>query len=471
MDLLNSQGEVKDIEAFLDNILDVFSDGIYITDAKGKTIKVNRTYEQLTGLKKENLLGRRVHDLTQEGVFDVALNPVVVKTGKSQTSVQKTKVGRKVILNGHPVFDSKGKVAYVVTYVRDVTVLSQLKEQISSQAELIEKYHQEINYLFSKNLHNNAIIESPKMVELMQLLKRIASTDTTVLILGETGVGKDVFARKIHEHSLRKGEPFFKINCATIPENLIESELFGYESGAFSGASAKGKPGYFEMADKGTLFLDEIGELPLPMQSKLLRVLQDQEVMRIGSTKVKKVDVRFIAATNRDLDAAAKDGSFRSDLYYRLRVAVLDLPPLRERKEEIKPLLDYFLDKYNHKYKKRLKLTTEVKQFLQNYKWPGNVREVENLIQGLVVTQEKETLDVTDLPNYLLVNQDSTNDRSFIPTSVNIGDKTLNEVMADLEKDLLKKALEIHGSVPNVAKAFHADRSTIFRKMKKYMLI
>nr|WP_315988519.1 sigma 54-interacting transcriptional regulator [Desulforamulus aquiferis] len=316
---------------------------MYISDAKGKTIKVNSTYEKLTGLKKENLLGRLVHDLTKEGVYDTALNPIVVKTGKPQTSVQKTKEGRKVILNGYPVFDQNGKVAYVVTYVRDVTVLSQLKEQISSQAELIEKYHQEIHYLFSKKHKNeNTIIESPKMIKLMQLLQRIAATDTTVLILGETGVGKDVFARKIHEHSQRKEEPFFKINCATIPENLIESELFGYDPGAFSGANAKGKPGYFEMADKGTLFLDEIGELPLAMQAKLLRVLQDQEVMRIGSTKVKKVDVRFIAATNRNLDEASKNGTFRSDLYYRLRVAVLDLPPLRERKEEITPLVQYF---------------------------------------------------------------------------------------------------------------------------------
>lgn len=426
-------------------------------------------YEKLTGLKREELVGRLVTDLKNEGVYDTILNPSVVETGKPQTSVQINKKGRKLVLNAHPVFDQHGNVAYVVTYARDVTVLSQLKDQISSQDELIRKYHQEAQYLRARG-NTNVIIENPKMVKLIELLKRVAQTDTTVLILGETGVGKDVFARKIHEYSQRLDEPFFKINCATIPENLIESELFGYEPGAFSGASTKGKPGYFEMANKGTLFLDEIGELPVAMQAKLLRVLQDQEVMRIGSTKVKKVDVRFIAATNRNLEEAIKEGSFRSDLYYRLRVAVLDLPPLRERKEEILPLIDYFLEKFNTKYKKRVTLSPGVSKLLENYKWPGNVREMENLIQSLIVTQDKEVIDVTDIPNYLLT-QDENTDSLFLPTAVNIGDQTLGDIVNKVEKDLLKKAMDMHGNIPTVAKVLNVDRSTIFRKLKKYSLI
>lgn len=450
-------------------ILDVFYDGVYITDSIGKSIWVNSMYEKLTGLKKEELLGRLVQDLKKDGIFDIILNPSVVKTGKPQTTVQNNKLGRKIVLNGHPVFDPDGHVAYVVTYARDVTVLSQLKEQISSQAELIEKYHQEAHYLRSTGFSSNIIIKSPKMVKLMQLLKRIAETDTTVLILGETGVGKDVFARKIQEMSPRNDAPFFKVNCATIPENLIESELFGYDPGAFSGASVKGKPGYFEVADKGTLFLDEIGDLPLTMQSKLLRVLQDQEVLRIGSTKVKKIDVRFIAATNRNLEDAVKEGSFRRDLYYRLRVTVLDLPPLRERKEEIIPLIDIFFDKFNTKYKKTIAFSEKAKQFLQDYKWPGNVREMENLIQGLVVTREKELLDVTDLPNYLL---DSENDDKYLLSmSDDTGERSLKEMMDQVEKDLLKKALDTHGSISKVANILKVDRTTIFRKFKKYNII
>ncbi|MTI81619.1 MAG: PAS domain S-box protein [Firmicutes bacterium] len=467
-----AQSYVTDnIEKFFDDILDVFHDGIYITDASGKTLKVNNTYEKLTGLKREELIGRNVLDLEKEGVYSIALNPKVVKTSTSQTSIQTTKANRKVVLNSHPVFDQGGNVAYVVTYVRDITVLSKLKDQVFSQGKLIEKYHHEAQYLRNKNLQNkNTIIQSPKMSRLMELLKRIAQTDTTALIMGETGVGKDVFAKEIHEHSDRNEKPFLKINCATIPETLIESELFGYAPGAFSGANTKGKPGYFEMADNGTLFLDEIGELPLQMQAKLLRVLQDQEVMRVGSTKVKKIDVRFIAATNRNLDQAIKQGTFRSDLYYRLHVAVLNLPPLRERREEIEPLVNHFLNKFNTKYKKNMSFSQKALDLMHNYSWPGNVREVENLIQGIVVTRDKEFLDVEDLPIYI-TNNDNNNDSDFISSLSNIGNRTLKDIMDEAEKNILAKALDKHGSIPKVAKAFNVDRSTIFRKLKKYSLI
>lgn len=463
----NYQTNLQRLGIYFDKILDIFYDGIYITDASGNTIFVNKRYEKLMGLKKEELLGHNVLDLEEEGIFNSPLNPLVVKSGKPHTSVQINKAGRKAVINGHPVFDEDGKVAYVVTYVRDVTVLSQLKDEISAQKDLIQKYYQEAQHLRTKHFgQTNIIIKSPKMLKLMDLLRRIAPTDTTVLILGETGVGKDVFVKKIHEFSPRKNEPFFKINCATIPENLIESELFGYDPGAFSGASAKGKPGYFELADKGTLFLDEIGELPLSMQAKLLRVLQDQEVLRIGSTKVKKVDVRFIAATNRNLNLAIKEGLFRSDLYYRLHVATLEIPPLRERIEEIIALIDYFLGKYNTKYKKKIVFTQEAKQLLKNYKWPGNVREMENLIQGLVVTADKEVLQAYDLPGYLLINQDG------IQTDpMNIGEKSLNEIISQFEKSVLENALNKHGKVSSLAKMFQVDHSTIFRKLKKYGLI
>ena len=463
----------KKLEDFFDNILEVFYDGIYITDSSGKTIKVNNMYERLTGLKREDLLGKLVTDLEKEGVFNKPLNPIIVKTGKPETSVQVNKTGRKVVINGYPVFDEDGSVAYVVTLVRDVTVLSQLKEQISSQTDLIERYLQEAQYLRTNHLHmhNNVVIESPKMVHLMQLLKRIAATDTTVLLLGETGVGKDVFAEKIHEHSLRKEQSFFKINCATIPENLIESELFGYEAGAFSGASAKGKPGYFELADEGTLFLDEIGELPLPMQAKLLRVLQDQEIMRIGSTKVKKVNVRFIAATNRNLEQAVKEGSFRSDLYYRLRVAVLDIPPLRERTEEIVPLLRYFLDKFNTRYKKKITLSPEAAQIMQQYKWPGNVREMENLIQGLIVTLDKDVLEAADLPGYINSGDNHRREISYQDNSYAIGEQSISEMVDNFERELLEKGLEKYKRVSDLAKLFKVDRSTIYRKLKKHSLL
>ena len=302
--------------------------------------------------------------------------------------------------------------------------------------------------------------ESQEMILLMNSLKMIAKTDATVLLLGETGVGKDVIARKIHESSLRYNQPFFKVDCTSIPQNLVESELFGYEAGAFSGANTKGKPGFFEMADGGTLFLDEVGELPFPIQAKLLRVLQDQEIIRVGSTKVKKVDARFIAATNRNLEEAVKEGTFRSDLFYRLRVAVLEIPPLRQRVMDILPLANCFIETFNTKYKKNVTLSQDVEKVFENYQWPGNIREIENLIQSLVVTRDKELIEVADLPN------------NMVPSAVHVLDnKSLNDIMADIEKEILQKAFQSYGSIAEVAKVFKVNRTTIFRKLKKYSLI
>ncbi len=457
------------IQKYFDNLLEILPDGIYITDAHGKTLMVNSLYEKLTGLKKENIIGRLVTELVEEEVYNVALNPAVVETGQAQTTIQVTKAGRRVLLNGHPIFDKKGNVAFVITFVRDVTLLTQLNEQLRNQAELIKKYQQEADALRNKGYNKNIVIESPKMVELMKLLKKVAKTDTTVLILGETGVGKDVFAREIHENSSRRSGPFFKINCATIPENLIESELFGYEAGAFSGAGSKGKPGYFELADKGTLFLDELGELPLAMQAKLLRVLQDQEILRVGSTKVRKVDVRIIAATNRNLLKSVEEGRFRSDLYYRLYVAVLDLPPLRERREDILPLVDYFLNKFNVKYRKNVFFTDAARKVLQNYSWPGNVRQIENMILGLIVTQDKERLDADDLP--IQVRQCEQRVNAQLP-ACSIEGKSLKDFMSEVEINLLKQTMTANNhNIPKAAKALSIDRSTMFRKLKKYKLI
>jgi len=450
-----------DLVTFFDDLLDVLSDGIYISNASGKTLKVNRQYEQLTGLNREELIGKYVTDLQAEGNYDVVLNPDIVRTGEAKTTVQITKVGRTVILDGYPIFDKTGKVALVVTFVRDVTVLSRMKEQLDKQKMLIDSYQQGANYCSPKKGSQCMFVtESQEMILLMNSLKRIAPTDATVLLLGETGVGKDVIARKIHENSLRCNHPFFKVDCTSIPNSLVESELFGYEAGAFSGANTKGKSGYFEMADGGTLFLDEVGELPFPIQAKLLRVLQDQEIIRVGSTKVKKVNARFIAATNRNLEEAVKEGTFRSDLFYRLRVAVIEVPPLRERVEDILPLTNCFIETFNRKYNKNISLSQDVEKVFKNYQWPGNIREIENLIQSLVVTREKELIEVTDLPNAML------------SAAVHVlENKSLNDIMADIEKEILQKAFHAYGSIAEVAKVFKVDRTTIFRKLKKYSLI
>lgn len=450
------------IEAFCDGILDVLSDGVYISDHNGITLKINAMYEQLTGLKKEEVIGKHVMDLVREGKYDVVLNPEIVKTKKPQTSVQITKIGKKVILSGHPVFDKSGQVAMVVTFVRDVTLLSQLQDQMGYQQELLDRFRSEAHYISNKGVaHSYAEVESPNMLKLIGLMDILAKSDATVLLLGETGVGKGVAARRIHEKSLRGRQPFFKVDCTTIPENLIESELFGYEAGAFSGAQAKGKAGLLEMADKGTLFLDEIGELSMTAQTKLLRAIQDQEIMRVGSTKVSRVDVRFIAATNRDLQQAVEQGTFRRDLYYRLKVGVLEIPALRERKQDIMPLVNRFLELFNHKYKKKIRITEDVTQLLTEYRWPGNIRELENLVQSMVVIQEGETLQVADLPRYIVQDRICVDQRGG----------SLSEIMDEMEKELLRAALLEKKSVAAVACHYKVDRTTIFRKLKRYGLI
>ena len=424
-------------------------------------------YEKLIGLKKEDLAGRKVQDLVKEGVFDVVLNPQIVKTGQPATSVQTTKKGQKLILNGHPIFDEKGEVALVVTFVRDVTVMSQLREQIASQNKLLEQFRTNVQYMIEENIQKFPMtrFKSREMAHFAKLVDKIAATDAAVLILGETGVGKEFFARSIHRASPRGDKTFFKVDCTTIPENLIESELFGYAAGAFSGANVKGKPGLFEMADQGTLFLDEIGELPLAMQVKLLRVLQDQEILPVGSTRVRKVDVRIIAATNSDLEKNVEEGRFRSDLYYRLRVAGLSIPPLRKRREDIMPLAHHFLNKYAARYKKELHFGSAIEDVFINYRWPGNIRELENLIASQVVTCERDVIEAADLTGCML-NESYDRKRNLYET-LEARNRSLKEIVQDLEREIINGAMEVHGSMAKVAEILKVDRSTIFRKLKR----
>ena len=463
----NSNGPRSLLEKEIDSILDVLSDGIYISDREGTTLKVNTMYEKLIGLKKEELVGRRVQDLVREGVFDIVLNPQIVQTGKPAALVQTGKRGNKLVLNGHPIFDKSGQVALVVTFVRDVTLMSQLQEQIASQNRLLENFRSSVQYMIEENFQKFPItsFKSREMANLSKLIDKIAVTEATVLILGETGVGKEFFARAIHRASPRADKTFFKLDCTTIPESLIESELFGYVAGAFSGAHAKGKPGLFEMADRGTLFLDEIGELPPAMQAKLLRAIQDQEIIPVGSTRVRKVDVRIVAATNRELEKEVEQEKFRSDLYYRLRVAVLTIPPLRDRPDDIMPLAHYFLKKYAAKYKKDLRFGPGVETVFVNHRWPGNVREMENLIESLVVTCDRPVVDPADLGNCM--RRECEQPTQSLYERLDTQDRSLKDIMRDIEREILTGALQVHGSMAKVAEALKVDRSTIFRKIKR----
>lgn len=455
---------MENIFRHLGEIFDIMGDGIYITDSEGVTLWVNTPYEQLTGLKRQDIIGRNVKDLLAEGVFDIILNPTVVETRHASISVQHVYCNTKVVLRGVPVLDAAGNVALVVTFIRDISMIAEFREQISQQKELIESYSKHLESIMGDHTRfSEPIFESSAMKETVALAKRVASTDATMLILGETGVGKDVLASLTHEYSPRAKKIFMKVDCSSIAENLIESELFGYVSGAFSGASHKGKVGYFELANGGTVFLDEVGELPLAMQTKLLRVLQDKEVMRVGDTKARKVDVRIIAATNRDLAHEVASGRFRSDLFYRLNVAVINVPPLRERQEDILPLAQRFLDRFCAKYHRQITFIQSTCNIFQNYQWPGNVREMQNLIQSLVVISNSAHIRPSHLPNHM---QGSRLARTVYTPPSPEDSRPLKDIMAEIEREILENAVRTHGSLSHVAKLYKISRTTLFRKLR-----
>ena len=449
---------------YVEQLCDTFRDAICVTDREGIVTLVNKRHAELTGIARDKMMGSRIQDMVQNGIFDVVLNPRIVETGQKVSSVQNLYNGRTLLLDGHPVKDATGKVAYVVTVIRDITALTELREEITAQRELLETFQNLSSEGASGNQYPR-VVQSPVMQRLYAEASAIAETDATVLLLGETGVGKDVVARHIHRNSLRADAPFIKVDCGSIPENLIETELFGYVPGSFSGASKHGKAGLVEAASSGTLFLDEIGELPMTMQSRLLRVLQDWEVLRVGATVPKKVDVRVVAATNKELEREVAKGMFRSDLYYRLKVAVLNIPPLRSRRVDILPLAQSFLTFYGKKYRKAVNLSEEAKQVLQNHIWPGNVRELENLVQGLVVTCKHGLVGVRDLAGIRpLPACESSEGQYALPS---IEGRSLKSIMKEVETAVIEKGMQRYGSISELSRQFQMDRSTIFRKVKE----
>lgn len=442
-------------------ILDALPDGVFLTDPIGNTLYVNTMYEQITGFRREDIAGANVRTLIDKGIFDRVLNPEIVKSGKACTHVQKLQNGKKLILSGFPVFDEHGVLCFVVTLARDITMLTHMNEQLEEQKQLIEQFHEKLAYM--QNSHGvDTVFSSPAMKKVQDYLITVAKSDATVLITGETGVGKDVFSRYTHSVSKRSNNILLKVDCGSISESLTESEMFGYAPGAFTGASSKGKAGYFELADGGTVFLDEIGELPLAMQTRLLRILQDGEIMRVGGSKPRKVDVRVIAATNRNLEECVKEGTFRSDLYYRLNVASVRIPSLRERPEDIRPLADYFLNQYCVKYHTHMAFMNITLDLMSEYSWPGNVRELQNTIHGLAITHKGSLIAPQDLPAHISKQERQVKNYT---ESILKGGRPLKDIVAEVERDLLLQAIEVHGSIQKVSELFQVNRSTIFRKL------
>ena len=436
-------------------------DGLVVCDGNGYGVRYNESYTRITGIDGQDLIGRHMTEIVGRGSISesAVLNALIAK--KQVTTMPKLASGKKVLITANPVFDADQNVVKIIGNVRDITELTALEAELSQARELSERYLSELVHLRSQTVQVEGMVaESPTMRAIVSTALKVSATEATVLITGESGAGKEVLARTIHTHSRRKEGPFVKVNCGAIPDNLLESELFGYEKGAFTNAAKTGKMGIFEIALGGTLFLDEIGEIPLLLQTKLLGVLQDKKLTRVGGTKEIKLDARIIAATNRDLLEMVAAGTFRKDLFYRLNVVGLKIPPLAERREDIFPLANYFLRELNEKYQFENTLSPQVVNLFQEYDWPGNVREMENLMEQLVVLAPNEKIVPTMLPEIFRVRRDDAG-------SVLSQGGSLEEILDNVERRIFRNLVQKGFSSYRIAEELGINQSTALRKIKK----
>lgn len=454
---------LKHIMNNFEAVMESFYDGLYITNGDADTLYVNRSYERITGLQRQDVIGKNMKEIESKGFLSKSATLMVMEKKKMTIMMQQFKTGKKALVTSAPIFNQAGEIILVVTNVRDVTELNNLKAELEENKVLAEKYYSEIEEMRLKLIKSSELIaEDETTIEVLRKSSRVARVDTTVLIFGETGVGKEEIAKFIHNNSKRSDKQFITINCGAIPENLIESELFGYEKGAFTGANEKGKMGLFEVADGGTLFLDEIGELPLNTQVKLLRVLQESVVQRVGGVKQIKVNVRVVAATNKDLEEMVKKKLFRDDLFYRLNVIPIFVPPLRERRHDIVALIKHYLDTFNKKHGFNKFLDPKVIDVLCEYEWPGNIRQLRNVIERLLVMSSQEEIQLSDLPQKIL---DEVEEQGVLG---NIQDMSLKDALGQLENKMIKSAYEKYGNVRDAAKSLGIDPSTFVRKRQRY---
>ena len=459
----------QELSRELDTIIDSSYDGLWICDANATVLRINSASERLNNIQAAEVVGRSMADLVTEGFINRSATLEVIKTGKTVTMLQHTNTGRKLMITGNPIHDEAGRLVRVVVNERDITEIDALHEELQHQEAIKNQFRNHMLEMQLAEMESRRIIaRSPCMVKLLQQAIKVSKVDSTALILGESGAGKELIADLIHKHSNRADQPMIKINCGAIPETLVESELFGYEKGAFTGAQKQGKPGYLELAQDGLLFLDEIAELPLASQVKLLRFLEDGMVCRVGGVKSRQLNVRILAATNRDLKEMVSSGKFRKDLYYRLHVIPLHVPSLRERTECILPMLHHFLHFFAAKIGKTesIHLSKPVTEALLSYPYPGNVRELINICERAVVMCEGGWISLEDLPRDV-VNARKT---KSISDMMNIAQHSLKEMVEDFERSVLGKASVQYGTQDKIAKALGVDQATIARKLKKYAM-
>lgn len=443
-------------------LLDALHDGVYITDADGITLKVNSAYERLTGLRSEDVVGQHMQALVEQGVISQSVSLRVLKEGRALSLMQSVSQGKRLLVSGTPIFTAKGQVRYVVSTVRDMTELLRMKHERDELQQLKQLRNSTARLHAGQRddlLDASPVANHPASGRVFAQARQVAANDVKVLLQGETGVGKTLIAQYIHKSSPRAAQPFLALNCGALPENLIEAELFGYVTGAFTGAGSKGKRGLLELAHHGTVFLDEIGDLPLALQVKLLKVIEESRFIPVGGLELKEVDVRIITATHHDLRAMVAEGRFRADLYYRLNVVPIHIPALRERPEEIQPLLDFYLAEFNQRYGRVLEWELEALDALTDYSWPGNIRELINLVERLVVTCSGAAVELFDLPEEMRSTERNASDDSLLP---------LRKQVEQLERRLIRKALVQHKTTREAARVLGLSQATLVQKMKRW---
>lgn len=453
----------------LEAVLKRSKDNIVIADGAGVVLRASPNCFAIYGKEAEELIGITVDELEQMNIFSPSVTKKVLRRKKEVQLMQYTSTGRIVMATGFPVINEKGELIRVISFSHDLTELQNLKEDYHVLQTKMKYYESEIKELQEQENHQDIVLKSKEMLKVWDLIKRVANSDATIVFLGESGTGKNVFARAVHERSERTRYPFIEVNCGAIPEQLFESEMFGYESGAFTGANKNGKSGLMELANNGTLFLDEVGELPLLLQTKLLKVIQEKKVTRIGGLKAKDIDFRIIASTNKNLEEMVDEGKFRQDLYYRLNVIPITIPSLKERTDEILFLCDFYLKKFNKKYKTNRAFHISTIDILQNYKWPGNVRELENLIERLVITVEERLIYPVDLPFYIVEKKTISYPDTEVIDSMNYS-QTLNEALEEVERRWLKRAKRQFNTTYEMARFLGISQSSVVRKLKKYTI-
>jgi transcriptional regulator with PAS, ATPase and Fis domain len=444
--------------SLLNTVMDAVNDCLIFVNNDGRIEMLSKAYADFLNVPREEAIGKHVRQIIENTRMDI-----VTKTGKAEIAQVQEIHGRKMIATRIPVFVG-GKVAGAVGKVlfRDVDELNALYTKINKIEKELNLYRDEFKKANKAKYALDSIIgDSAVMVQLKEITKKVANTNSNVLILGESGTGKELFAHAIHNNSKRSGAPFIKVNCGAIPNELLESELFGYEEGAFTGAKKGGKIGKFKVADTGTIFLDEIADLPMNMQVKLLRVLQDREIERIGATTSEKVDVRVIAATNKSLEDMVSEGLFRLDLYYRLNVVNIRIPPLRERKNDIPILAQHLIEKISKNENVPVKaISQSTLEYLKSYEWPGNVRELENILERAINFLEDEVIIE---PKHLPAKITGTKNMEFT--------RSLKETLENVEKDTIINSLILSGgNKTEAADLLGISRTSLYEKLTRYKI-